>query len=189
MGLKFHKVPEQFRYNPATMALPAKPLVFLLLMLLGVQQPIHVDVSLVTVGVRVTDSRGRDVRGLKAEDFSLFEDGVEQDIASFSNETQPITLGVLDAHSSGVGAGGFLPVPYPCQGIFPDRVGPVAYAWEKYMADFYQSGVVTTLHRLKANSIERLELDLERFARTRVTTTIHGRVTRLFAVEKDNKEN
>lgn len=35
------------------------------------------------------------------------------------------------------------------------------------MADFYQTGVVTTLHRLKADQIERLELDLERFARNR----------------------
>jgi hypothetical protein len=35
------------------------------------------------------------------------------------------------------------------------------------MADFCQTGVVTTLHRLKTNSIERLELDLERFARNR----------------------
>jgi glucosyl-3-phosphoglycerate synthase len=35
------------------------------------------------------------------------------------------------------------------------------------MADFYQTGVLTTLHRLKDNQIERLELDLERFARNR----------------------
>src|SRR5262245_30461623 len=35
------------------------------------------------------------------------------------------------------------------------------------MADFAQTGIVTTLHRLRTNSIERLELDLERFARTR----------------------
>src|SRR5688572_8850224 len=35
------------------------------------------------------------------------------------------------------------------------------------MADFYQTGVVTTLHRLKPNSIDRLELDLERFARNK----------------------
>jgi glucosyl-3-phosphoglycerate synthase len=34
------------------------------------------------------------------------------------------------------------------------------------MADFYQTGVVTTLHRLKANSVERIELDLERFSRS-----------------------
>ena len=35
------------------------------------------------------------------------------------------------------------------------------------MADFHQTGVVTTLHRLKPDSIDRLEADLERFARTR----------------------
>jgi glucosyl-3-phosphoglycerate synthase len=35
------------------------------------------------------------------------------------------------------------------------------------MADFYQTGLVTTLHRLKPNSVERIEGDLERFARTK----------------------
>jgi glucosyl-3-phosphoglycerate synthase len=39
--------------------------------------------------------------------------------------------------------------------------------YDSCMADFYQTGVVTTLHRLKPDSIERLELDLERFARNR----------------------
>ncbi|MDE3168000.1 MAG: glycosyl transferase [Acidobacteriota bacterium] len=35
------------------------------------------------------------------------------------------------------------------------------------MADFYQTGVVTTLHRLTPNHIERLEADLERFVRNK----------------------
>ena len=35
------------------------------------------------------------------------------------------------------------------------------------MADFYQTGIVTTLHRLKQDQTERLELELERFARNR----------------------
>jgi len=35
------------------------------------------------------------------------------------------------------------------------------------MSDFYQTGLVTTLHRLKPNSLERLEGDLERFSRIR----------------------
>jgi len=35
------------------------------------------------------------------------------------------------------------------------------------MADFYQTGTVTTLHRLKPNSIERLEADLEKFSHSR----------------------
>ena len=35
------------------------------------------------------------------------------------------------------------------------------------MADFSQSGVVTTLHRLKTNHIERVEADLEKFSRNK----------------------
>lgn len=35
------------------------------------------------------------------------------------------------------------------------------------MADFHQTGVVTTLHRLKPDCIERLEADLEKFSRNR----------------------
>jgi glucosyl-3-phosphoglycerate synthase len=35
------------------------------------------------------------------------------------------------------------------------------------MSDFYQTGVVTTLHRLKPNNIERLEADLEQFAQNK----------------------
>ena len=35
------------------------------------------------------------------------------------------------------------------------------------MSDFYQTGVVTTLHRLKPNNLERLEGDLERFSKSR----------------------
>jgi glucosyl-3-phosphoglycerate synthase len=35
------------------------------------------------------------------------------------------------------------------------------------MADFYQTGIVTTLHRLKPNNLERLEADLEKFSHTR----------------------
>jgi glucosyl-3-phosphoglycerate synthase len=35
------------------------------------------------------------------------------------------------------------------------------------MADFYQTGVVTTLHRLTHNSIDRLEADLEKFSRNK----------------------
>jgi len=35
------------------------------------------------------------------------------------------------------------------------------------MADFYQTGIVPTLHRLKPGNLERLESDLERFTRRR----------------------
>jgi Ca-activated chloride channel homolog len=69
----------------------------LIALLLVVQQDttLRVKVSLVTVGVRVTDSRGRNVLGLKAQDFSIFDDGVLQNIEFFSGEEQPITFGIL----------------------------------------------------------------------------------------------
>lgn len=35
------------------------------------------------------------------------------------------------------------------------------------MADFYQTGMVTTLHRLASNQLDRLEADLEKFGRAR----------------------
>jgi len=66
-----------------------------LLLLLAAQETLRVNVSLVTVGVQVTDWLGRDVRGLKVENFSIFDNGVPQKIESFSDEEQPITLGIL----------------------------------------------------------------------------------------------
>jgi len=69
--------------------------VFMALLLFVTQDTLRVKVSLVTVGVRVTDSRGHNVLGLKAEDFSIFDDGIAQNIEFFSSEEQPITLGIL----------------------------------------------------------------------------------------------
>ena len=67
----------------------------IILLLVGAQDTLRVKVSLVTVGVRVTDWIGRDARGLKMENFSVFDDEVAQKIEFFSNEEQPITLGIL----------------------------------------------------------------------------------------------
>ncbi len=58
-------------------------------------QTLRVSVSVVTVGVRVVDAKGREVTGLNANDFTLYEDGVVQQIALFSNEEQPLSLSLL----------------------------------------------------------------------------------------------
>ena len=42
-----------------------------------------IDVSVVNVDVTVTDSHGNPVRGLRSEDFEVFEDGVPQAIVNF----------------------------------------------------------------------------------------------------------
>ena len=70
------------------------------LLLLLSQDTLQVKVSVVSVGVRVTDSRGRDVVGLKAADFLLFDNQKPQWIQFFSSEEQAITLGILLDHSS-----------------------------------------------------------------------------------------
>jgi Ca-activated chloride channel homolog len=45
---------------------------------------VRVDTDLVTLDVDVTDSAGKSVRGLRPEDFKLFEDGAERPLAFFS---------------------------------------------------------------------------------------------------------
>jgi Ca-activated chloride channel family protein len=53
----------------------------------------HAD--LVLIPVTVTDRLNRFVLGLQKEDFRLFEDAVEQNLALFSGEDAPLSIGVL----------------------------------------------------------------------------------------------
>jgi Ca-activated chloride channel homolog len=52
-------------------------------------------IDLVVVTATVTDKDGRPVLDLHREDFSVFEDGVEQPITQFTGERVPISLGIL----------------------------------------------------------------------------------------------
>ena len=56
---------------------------------------ISVDTNLVTVPVRISDRSNRFIGGLKKEDFRVFENDVEQEIAYFSNEEQPFTVALV----------------------------------------------------------------------------------------------
>jgi VWFA-related protein len=56
---------------------------------------IAVDTSLVTIPVRILDRKNRFVGGLKEENFKVFEDNVEQEIAYFTNEAQPFTVALV----------------------------------------------------------------------------------------------
>jgi len=56
---------------------------------------IVVDTKLVTIPVRVMDRKGGFVPGLKKENFKVFEDGVEQEVALFSNDAQPFTVALV----------------------------------------------------------------------------------------------
>jgi Ca-activated chloride channel family protein len=71
-------------------------------------QALRVEVALVTVGVRVTDQRGRVVKGLTIDDFSLYEEAARRDIAFFSNQELPISLCILLDRSNSMDVSGKL---------------------------------------------------------------------------------
>ena len=61
----------------------------------------HSGVDLVPLNVIVTDAHDKFVRGLNQSDFSVFEDGVQQDVAYFAASSVPLDLAiVLDSSSS-----------------------------------------------------------------------------------------
>ncbi|MGO9254777.1 MAG: VWA domain-containing protein [Bryobacteraceae bacterium] len=55
---------------------------------------LRVETTLVLIPVAVTDSLNRFVLGLQKEDFHLSEDGVEQNVAHFSGEDAPLSVGL-----------------------------------------------------------------------------------------------
>ena len=62
---------------------------------------LKVAVDLVLLDVSVQDKNGQSVRNLEQKDFKVYEDKVEQRIASFSAEESPVTWGlVLDRSRS-----------------------------------------------------------------------------------------
>jgi VWFA-related protein len=56
---------------------------------------VRIDTTLVTVPVSVLDRQGRFVPNLRQEDFSVFENGVEQPIAYFEPAEKPFTVALL----------------------------------------------------------------------------------------------
>lgn len=56
---------------------------------------INVDTNLVSIPVKVLDRGGRFIAGLKKEDFKVYEDEVEQEIALFSNIEEPFTVALI----------------------------------------------------------------------------------------------
>lgn len=57
--------------------------------------PIRVDAALVRLNIGVVDQRGRPITQLNRTNFSVFEDGVKQDIARFETTTAPFSVVVL----------------------------------------------------------------------------------------------
>lgn len=77
-----------------TMAALAFGLILVAGLTLAQNQPftIRVDVPLVTVNVQVSDSNGRPVNSLLAEDFLIYEDGQLQSLQTFGSAESPYSL-------------------------------------------------------------------------------------------------
>src|SRR5215468_6761235 len=56
---------------------------------------IKIDTTLVSVSVIVSDRQGRYIAGLKASDFTLYEDRVKQPIVFFADTEEPINVALL----------------------------------------------------------------------------------------------
>jgi VWFA-related protein len=56
---------------------------------------VRVNTTLVTVPVSVMDRNGKYILDLRREDFRLYEDGAEQEIANFDSTEKPFTIALL----------------------------------------------------------------------------------------------
>lgn len=59
------------------------------------EEPVVVRTNLVTVNVIVTDEKGRYVKGLKSNQFSIFDENARQKIAHFSVGAAPVSIGIV----------------------------------------------------------------------------------------------
>ena len=70
---------------------------------LQTEEVIRVGTDLIIVPAQITDRRGKPVGDIKQEEFKIYENGVEQEIAYFSSENQPFTVAlILDMSYSSV---------------------------------------------------------------------------------------
>ncbi len=67
----------------------------------GEDEVVRVNTALVTIPVSILDHDGRFIPNLRKEDFRIFEDGTEQEVAYFATVEQPFTVAlVIDTSNS-----------------------------------------------------------------------------------------
>ncbi|MER3428166.1 MAG: hypothetical protein C4334_08700 [Pyrinomonas sp.] len=59
------------------------------------EEVVRVNTDLVVLNLTATDAKGDYVRGLRKEDFRVYEDGREQQVAEFSYEETPFAVAIL----------------------------------------------------------------------------------------------
>ncbi len=61
----------------------------------GDEKPIKIETNLITIPVSVFDRNGLYIPNIQQNEFSIFEDGVEQEIAYFGKTDKPFTVALL----------------------------------------------------------------------------------------------
>ena len=67
------------------------------------EEQIRVETNLVTVNVAIRDQQGKPVKGLRQEQFEIFDNKTKQQISHFSAEDAPVSFGIVyDMHPTTV---------------------------------------------------------------------------------------
>jgi Ca-activated chloride channel family protein len=75
--------------------MPAALLIAIFSVVAFAQEKIVSETNLVTVNVIVTDKEGRYVKGLKQDQFEIYDEKVKQQITHFSTEQSPVSLSIV----------------------------------------------------------------------------------------------
>ena len=61
----------------------------------GLHYTLSVDVNLVCLHVSVQEEKGEIIKGLKKEEFAIYEDKIQQQISLFKEEDVPVSIGLV----------------------------------------------------------------------------------------------
>lgn len=110
------------------------------------EEVIRIDTQLVDVPIAVTSAAGQPLRGLKASNFLVYEDGKLQEVADFSTTTAPFEVAlVLDTSGSTRGDLNLIQraAMYFVDSLRPgDRVAVLAYTTERRSTQAYAASEV-----------------------------------------------
>jgi VWFA-related protein len=141
-----------------------------------VDDPVNVDAAIVRVNIGVVDQRGRPITSLDRSSFSVFEDGVKQDISHFELSSAPFSVVMmLDMSGStksfrqniALSAARFLDALAPV-----DRVAVIEFYSKVNLLNDFTTDRRTILHSISSangsgdtNLYKGYELALERLAK------------------------
>lgn len=119
----------------------------------------HTSVDLINVTATVTDATGHFVRGLKQDDFTLYEDGKPQPISQFEAQRVPVSLGIaLDTSGS----------------MFGERIAAAQAALNRFLFDLLGPDDEVFLYRFDSRPELVQRWTTDRAAVSRALGSVHA---------------